>query len=223
MRPIVGAVHDNGVVGDTQLVDFVEHGADIFVMVDHRIVIRALPASGLTQALGFGMGAKVHVSKIDPDEHRFSGLGLFFDKFGGTGGDIIIDSLHALLGQRAGVLDLAVGKAVEDPTRPEFLAEFGVLRIIGKFRLFLGIQMIEVAVELVETVGSGQKFILVAQVIFAELSGRIALGFQQLGDSRIFLLSPRSAPGIPTLLKPVRNTLWPVIKAERPAVQLCSA
>ena len=29
-------------------------------------------------------------------------------------------------------------------------------------------------------------------------------------------------PGIPTLLRPVRYTLWPVMNDERPAVQLCS-
>ena len=32
---------------------------------------------------------------------------------------------------------------------------------------------------------------------------------------------PRSAPGSPTLLSPVRKGSWPVMKAERPAVQLC--
>ena len=34
--------------------------------------------------------------------------------------------------------------------------------------------------------------------------------------------SPMSAPGIPTLLRPVRNTLCPVMNDERPAVQDCS-
>jgi hypothetical protein len=33
---------------------------------------------------------------------------------------------------------------------------------------------------------------------------------------------PWAAPGSPTLLRPARNTLWPVMNAERPAVQLCS-
>ena len=33
---------------------------------------------------------------------------------------------------------------------------------------------------------------------------------------------PTSAPGMPTLDRPVRNTLWPVMKAARPAVQDCS-
>ena len=98
VRTVVGTVHDDGVVGDAQLVDLVEHGADILVVVDHRVMVRALPASGLAQALGFGVGAEVHVGEVDPDEHRFPGLGLFFDEFGGTGGGIIIDSLHALFG-----------------------------------------------------------------------------------------------------------------------------
>ena len=34
--------------------------------------------------------------------------------------------------------------------------------------------------------------------------------------------SPTSAPGMPTLLRPVRKTLWPVMNDDRPAVQLCS-
>ena len=33
--------------------------------------------------------------------------------------------------------------------------------------------------------------------------------------------SPRSAPGSPTLVRPVRIGDWPVMKAARPAVQLC--
>ena len=36
-------------------------------------------------------------------------------------------------------------------------------------------------------------------------------------------LSPSSAPGSPTFERPVRNTLWPVMKDDRPAVQDCSA
>jgi hypothetical protein len=34
--------------------------------------------------------------------------------------------------------------------------------------------------------------------------------------------SPMGAAGRPTLLSPVRKTLWPVMNDERPAVQLCS-
>ena len=34
-------------------------------------------------------------------------------------------------------------------------------------------------------------------------------------------LSPSVAPGRPTLVRPVRIGDWPVMKAARPAVQLC--
>ena len=37
------------------------------------------------------------------------------------------------------------------------------------------------------------------------------------------LRRPRSAPGMPTLERPVRMGFCPVMKAERPAVQLCWA
>ena len=110
---------------------------------------------------------------------------------------IIIDSLHALLGQRAGVLDLAACKAVDNSTRAEFLAEFRILGVIGQLGFFLGVQMIKVAVELIEAVGAGQEFILVAQVILAELSGRIALGFQQFGDGWILFTEAQIGAGHP--------------------------
>jgi hypothetical protein len=34
---------------------------------------------------------------------------------------------------------------------------------------------------------------------------------------------PMSAPGRPTLERPVLSVVWPVMKVERPATQLCSA
>ena len=36
-------------------------------------------------------------------------------------------------------------------------------------------------------------------------------------------LRPSSAPGRPTLVRPVRRPHWPVMNDARPAVQLCSA
>ena len=81
--------------------------------------------------------------------------------------------------------------------------------------------MIQVAVELVEPVHR-EVFILVAQVILSELAGGITLCLEHLGDRRVFLAHPQVGPGSPTLLRPVRKTLWPVMNAERPAVQLCS-
>ena len=53
---VVGRIHDEGVVGDAELVEIVEHLADVFVMVDHRVVVGRLPASRLPFALRLGVG-----------------------------------------------------------------------------------------------------------------------------------------------------------------------
>jgi hypothetical protein len=64
--------------------------------------------------------------------------------------------------------------------------------------------------------------VAVAEVVLAELAGRVAEGLEQLRDRRVLAWIPVSAPGRPTLLRPVRYTLCPVMNADRPAVQLCS-
>ena len=105
-------------------------------------------------------------------------------------GHLVVDGLHALLGERAGVLDLlaalAVRPAVQHAARAEALLERRVLRIVRILRLFLGIEVIEVAEELVEAVHRRQKFVLVAQMVLAELAGGVAERLQQFGDGRVF-------------------------------------
>ena len=81
--------------------------------------------------------------------------------------------------------------------------------------------MIEGAEELVEAVDGGQELVAVAQVVLAELARRIALLLEESRDRHVpGLEALLVAPGMPTLLKPVRTVLWPVMKDERPAVQL---
>ena len=74
MRAVVGAVHDEGVVGDAEIVERLEDRADVLVVVDHRVVILALPAARLADALRLGVGAEVHVGEVHPDEERLAGL-----------------------------------------------------------------------------------------------------------------------------------------------------
>ena len=50
--------------------------------------------------------------------------------------------------------------------------------------------MIEVAEELVEAVHGRQKLVAVAEMVLAELAGRVAERLQQLGDRRILRLKP---------------------------------
>ena len=105
-------------------------------------------------------------------------------------GDLLVDGFHALLGQRTGVLDrlpaLAVGQAVEHATRPELLLEFGVLGIVRQFRLFLGVEVVEIAKKFVEPVHGRQIFVAVAEMVLAELTGGVAERLQHFGDGRVF-------------------------------------
>ena len=56
--------------------------------------------------------------------------------------------------------------------------------------LILGVQVVEVAEELVEAVNGRQEFVAVAEMVLAELSGRVALRLEQLGNGRVLLRQP---------------------------------
>ena len=107
----------------------------------------------------------------------------------------VVDGLHALLGQRAGILDLAVRRALDDTARPELLSELGILRVVLVLRFLFGIEVVEVAEELVEAVRCRQELVAVAEVVLAELAGHVALRFQQLRDGRVFLLQSLGRAG----------------------------
>ena len=88
-------------------------------------------------------------------------------------GHLVVDRLHALLRERARVLDLlpalAIGPAVEHAARSEPLLESRVLRVVRVLGLFLGIEVVEVAEELVKAVLRGQELVLVSQMVLAEM------------------------------------------------------
>ena len=52
-------------------------------------------------------------------------------------------------------------------------------------RFLFGIQVVEVAVEFVETVVSGQVFVKVPKVVLSKLARSITLSFQQLDYGRV--------------------------------------
>ena len=131
------------------------------------------------------------------------------DEVLGRGHELGVAGLHALLGQRAGVFDLLLadaaparllggivffgGPGVHDAARAEDLLEVGEVRlrrIVHILRLLLGVQVIEVAEELVEAVGGGQVLVLVAEVVLAELAGGVAQRLEQFGNGGIFRLQP---------------------------------
>ncbi len=204
MRTVVGGVHDEGVVGDAQIVDHLENRAHILVVVDHDVVIRALPASRLADALRLGVGAEMHVGKVHPDKGRLARLVLPLNEVHGPGSDVIVDGFHPLPGERTrvgahlladpaearvhGRVVFVGGLAIHHATGAELGQELRALRIIGEFRLFFGVEVVQVSVELVKAVHGGQVLVSIAEVVFAELAGRIALGFQKRCNGRVFLL-----------------------------------
>jgi hypothetical protein len=139
------------------------------------------------------MGAQVHARGVEPDEERLAVLVRAVDEIPRCRPGFVVDRLHPLFRQRSGVLDLlaalAVGPAVQHSARAEVLPEVGEVllgRIIPQFRLFLRVQMVEIAEELVESMHRRQVLVPVAEVVLAKLAGGIAMRLEQLGDRRVF-------------------------------------
>src|SRR5262245_3629697 len=94
------------------------------------------------------------------------------------------------------------GLAAQDPTGSKLLPESRVARIVAILRLFLRVEVLEIAEELVEAVHGRQEFVAVAEVVLAELPGRIAERLQELGNGRITCLQADRGSGYPDLGKP---------------------
>ena len=123
-----------------------------------------------------------------------------------AGEELVVHGLHALARDRTGVLDrlladlaearvdgrivLVRGLAPQRAARAEALLELRRLGILRILRLLLGVQVIEVAEELVEAVHGGQVLVAVAEVVLAELAGDVAVVLEQIGDGRILRLQP---------------------------------
>ena len=106
MGTIVGTVHHDGVIGNTQFVQQVQHLAHVFVVLDHGVVVERLPAPGLAEDLLRRMHPEVHPGGVEPDEEGFVVIVGALDEILGCGHKLGITCFHAFLGQRAGVFDL---------------------------------------------------------------------------------------------------------------------
>ena len=102
------------------------------------------------------MRAEVHMREVDPDEKGLARPGLGLDVSRRPPLDVVIDGFHALLGQRTGVPDLLLSifqrEAVDDASGTEPLLEVREVlrvRIVGQLRFLLGVQVVQVAEDLV--------------------------------------------------------------------------
>src|SRR5208283_987429 len=93
------------------------------------------------------------------------------------------------------------GRASEHAARAKAQFELGVLRIFGVLRFVLGIEMVEIAEELVETVNRRQEFVAVTEMVLAELPGHIAERLEQISERRVLLRQPFFCPWEPNLQK----------------------
>ena len=197
LRAVVGRVHHDRVVGDAEFVDLVEQLADVAVVLDHAVRIHA--QAGLALRLLLQVREDVHPGRIPPAEEGLVVGHRLVDELQAGVEELFVDRLHALDGQRARVLDLlrpsAFAQLCSTPRGPELLLELGILRVVHALGFLLGVQVIQVAEELVEAVHRGQEFIAVAEVVLAELSGHVAERLEQVGDGRILRLEAHLGAG----------------------------
>ena len=218
VRAVVGAVDDDRVLGEPELVEQVEELPDDLVVVDHRVVVGGLPAPGLPDALRLRVRAQVHVRGVHPHEERRLGVVLAADEVQRGGRGLVVDGLHPLLGQRPGVLDalladasvlgllgriVGVGRPRADHAPRQQLVvqrrKVVLVGVVGALGLFFGVEVVEVAEELVEAVRRREIDVAITEVVLAELAGRVAVRLEQLGDRRVLRRQTGRGAGEPDL------------------------
>ena len=147
------------------------------------------------------MREHVHARRVEVTQPRHVLLGLPLHEVERGGQELLVHRLHPLPGERTGVLDslladlaehridgriVLVGRfALEDAARPELLSEIRVLRVVGVFGLFLGVQVIQIAEELIEAMHRRQVLVAIAEVVLAELAGGVTEVLEDLCDRRV--------------------------------------
>jgi hypothetical protein len=94
----------------------------------------------------------MHMGEAYPHEKRLVGLDLAVHEIRRSRRNVVVNRFHALSRQRSRIFDTAIGEGMNNASRPEAPAEGRVFRIVRLLGIFLGVQVIEIAVELVEAV-----------------------------------------------------------------------
>ena len=208
---VVRGVDDDGVVFDTEVLELLEDGADLFVVLDHpgahHILLGAPFIDGLLDELLGRVRPDVYRGRVEPHEEGLVALADAVQVLQRLVGHFLVEGLHALARQRTGVLDFLLADlaefridggivgggrpGVQHAARAKLLLVLGILlpRIVQLFRLFLGVEVVEIAEPFVEAVAGGQELVAIAQVVLAELRGGVADRLQHLGERRIDLLN----------------------------------
>jgi hypothetical protein len=157
---------------------------------------------------------------VEPHEERRVGLVLAADEVGGGVAELLVTGLHPLLRERAGVLDplgaVGVRPGPDDAPRSEPLPEVGEVLLGGVvvvLGLLLGVEVVEVAEELVEPVCRREELVPIPEVVLAELAGGVALGLQRGRDGRVLSAQAQVRTGHADLRQ--TGTVWVLARDER--------
>ena len=181
MRAVVGRVEDDRVVRDAEVVERLEQLADVAIVLDHAIGIFGPGGQPwLVAMLRPHVRARVHPGVVEPAEERLAGRDLPFDVVDRRVRRLVVDRLHAFPSEvryprwsacRPGPTSgppwiVHVGSlATQHAARAELLPKARVSRVVEVLGLLLGIEVVEIAEELVEPMHGRQVFILVAEVV----------------------------------------------------------
>src|SRR6516164_2729975 len=142
------------------------------------------------------MRKNVHPGRVEPDEEWLVCLRISVDELLGRTEKFLVNCRHSFDGQGTGVFyplsAIGIGPGMDDAARTIFFLELRVLRIKIAFGLFLGVAVIKVSKEFIEAVIGRQMLIVIPEMIFSELARGVALGFQNVRDSR----------------HPIRDAMW---------------
>src|SRR6185369_6628375 len=126
------------------------------------------------------MCAQVHSCSVPPAEERFTCSLLSFDEINGSSTGLIIDRFHSFLCERTSVLNSlftdftkarvhrciigGAGFAFQHTARSPLRFKGWVLWIIGQFRFFFRIEVIEITEEFIEAIYCRQRFVAITHV-----------------------------------------------------------
>ena len=95
------------------------------------------------------------------------------------------------------------GVAVQHVARAILGAKFGIGRIRIPIRIGQRVEVIQIAVELIEAVDGRQVLVQIAQMVLAELAGGVAQRFEGRGQGAGLGRQANVAPAWPTVVRPV--------------------
>ena len=143
---------------------------------------------------------------------------------GGSGPSSTIFCLPTLPQRGISVGSSVVGRpAVHQAARAVLVVVGLVVRERVPVRVRHGVEVVQVAEELVEAVQRRQVLVQVAEVVLAELPGGVALRLERGGEGAGLGRHADVGAGLADGRQPVRSGISPVMKLARPAVQLASA